>query len=180
MLTRRDVVSRGVNLADRWLEDYSLGATGQGLGCECEKWAQKGGLGSFAMFSTSDREQKGCVFQDDVLVSGLKMTPPACCGGLCLSSPGGRRKANEEPTGVASESPAAACPKSALRARVSGRRFRTRAKAWEAAWMGLIGASRLVCRIQRRITSTSIRKSERRISNKGAMIYACRAPVLSI
>lgn len=178
------MVSEGVNLADRWLEDYSLGATGQGLGCECEKWAQKGGLGSFAMFSTSDREQKGCVFQDDVLVSGLKMTPPGCCGRLCLSLPGGRRKANEEADWGSlfsgSESPAAACPKSALRARVSGRRFRTRAKAWEAAWMGLIGASRFVCRIQRRITSTSIKKSERRISNKGAMIYACRAPVLSI
>jgi hypothetical protein len=67
----------------------------------------EGGLGSFAMFSTSDREQKGCVFQDDVLVSGLKTTPPACCGRLCLSSPGGRRKANEGPTGVAFLAPKA-------------------------------------------------------------------------
>jgi len=37
MLTRRDVVSRGVNLADRWLEDYSLGATGRGIGYEHER-----------------------------------------------------------------------------------------------------------------------------------------------
>lgn len=124
--------------------------------------------------------RKGVCSRMMCFVSGLKMTPPACCGRLCLSSPGGRRKSNEEPTGVAFFLAPKALPRLALRARVSGRRFRTRAKAWEAAWMGLIGTSRFVCRIQRRITSTSIKKSERRISNKGAMIYACRAPVLSI
>jgi hypothetical protein len=123
------------------------------------------------------------VFKDDVLVSGLKMTPPACRGRLCLCSPGRRRKANKGPTGVrkvAFSGSESLLPRLAnvLRARVSGMRFRTRVKARGAAWMGLIGASRLVCRIQRR--TTSIRKSERRISNKGAMIYACRAPVLSI
>src|ERR1700733_5091695 len=70
--------------------------------------------------------------------------------------------------------------KYALRAQVSGMRFSNTGKGTgKAAWMGLIGASRLVCRIQRRITS--IRKIRKNVLvTKGAMIYACRAPVLSI
>jgi hypothetical protein len=107
-------VSEGVNLADRWLEDYSLGATGQGLGCERERWAQKGVWAPLLCSQPRTATRKG-VFKDDVLVSGLKMTPPACRGRLCLCSPGRRRKANKGPTGVrkvafsGSESPAAAC-----------------------------------------------------------------------
>jgi hypothetical protein len=48
-------------------------------------------------------------------VSGLKLTPPACRGRLCSSSPWAPAKSERKPTGVAfsgPESPAAACPKS--------------------------------------------------------------------
>jgi hypothetical protein len=120
------------------------------------------------------------VFQDDVFVSGLQdgSTQPVVV--IMLGSLGRRRKRQRADwgtgclfwlrthcRGLLKYTP---CP--SFRNALSN----TTKKHGELLGWGLIGASRLMCRIQRR--TISIRKSERHVSNQGAMIYACRAPVL--
>lgn len=158
MLTRRNVVSGGVNLADRWLEDYSLGATGRGIGCEHEKVSVEGVWVPLLCSKPRTVSGRG-IFQDDVFVSGLKdgSTQPVVV--IMLGSLGRRRKRRRADWGTGSLFLA---PKSShcrgLLKYTPCPSFRnalsnTTKKHGELLGWGLIGASRLVCRIQRRTIS---------------------------